>query len=82
MRISVENKATGLDVTLQKVSSSVIIQGRLDQLNASLTVNGFVAYVNSTGYFEVSAPVDDSDTDLPFIVTVAPLGDMFPAMYE
>lgn len=51
-----ENKATSLDVTLQKVSSSVIIQGRLDQLNASLTVNGFVAYVNSTGYFEVSVP--------------------------
>jgi YVTN family beta-propeller protein len=51
-----ENKATSVDVTLQKVTSSVIIQGRLDQVNASLTVNGFVAYVNATGYFEVSVP--------------------------
>ena len=49
--------ASNLAILLKpSTSSSVIISGYIDPVNASLTVNGFDAYVNSTGYFHVSLP--------------------------
>ena len=49
--------ASNLTISLKPSTlSSVTISGYIDPVNASLTVNGFDAYVNSTGYFHVSLP--------------------------
>ena len=58
--ISVEKitngKTTPLTVKLTKSVKTVTVSGYLSQANASLTVNGMAAYVNSTGYYDISVP--------------------------
>ena len=51
-----QNRATSLTVTLSEVIKTVTVSGYLSQANASLTVNGMAAYVNSTGYYDISVP--------------------------
>ena len=51
-----QNRATSLTVTLSTVIKTVTLSGYLSQANASLTVNGMSAYVNSTGYYDISVP--------------------------
>jgi hypothetical protein len=58
--ISVEKitngRTTPLTVKLTKSVKTVTVSGYLSQANASLTVNGMSAYVNSTGYYDISVP--------------------------
>lgn len=49
-------KATTIDAFLTPVSNSITLSGHLSPGNASLVVDGFVAYVNSTGYYHISLP--------------------------
>ena len=51
-----QNRATSMTVTLSKVIKTVTLSGYISQANASLTVNGMSAYVNSTGYYDISVP--------------------------
>ena len=59
--ISVEkitkNSVTPLTVTLSKLKpavKSITVSGYISNINASVTVNGISAYVNSTGYYSIS----------------------------
>ena len=52
--VIVQGKATPLVVTLQKIVNSVSISGYVLPANSSVTVNGLVAYVNTTGFYDVS----------------------------
>lgn len=47
-------KTSTLDVSMTSVTNSVTLTGYLSPENASLVVDGFVAYVNSTGYYHIS----------------------------
>ena len=47
-------KTSTLDVSMTSVTNSVTLTGYLNPENASLVVDGFVAYVNSTGYYHIS----------------------------
>ena len=47
-------KTSTLDISLAPVTNSITLSGYLTPGNASLVVDGFVAYVNSTGYYHIS----------------------------
>ena len=47
-------KTSTLDVSLTPVSNSITLSGYISPENASLVVDGFVAYVNSSGYYHIS----------------------------
>ncbi|MCL5782847.1 MAG: hypothetical protein M1476_02930 [Candidatus Thermoplasmatota archaeon] len=49
-------KTSTLDVSMTPVTDSVTLSGYITPDNASLVVNGLVAYVNSTGYYGISVP--------------------------
>ena len=54
-----QGKATPLTVALVKLAptiKTVTVSGYISQANASVTVNGISAYVNSTGYYSISVP--------------------------
>ena len=52
----IKNKASSLIIDLTKTTDTYTISGYISPYNASLTVNGFTAYVNSTGYYSISVP--------------------------
>ena len=52
--VIVQGKATPLVVTLPKIINSVSISGYVTPVNSSVTVNGLVAYVNATGFYDIS----------------------------
>ena len=45
-----------LNVSLQRAQTTATLYGHVSPGNASLVVNGFVAYVNSTGFYHISIP--------------------------
>ena len=47
-------KTSILDISLAPVKNTITLSGYLNPGNASLVVDGFVAYVNSTGYYHIS----------------------------
>ncbi len=51
-----KNKTTSFTVKLTKSIKTFTISGYISPYSASLTVNGFAAYVNSTGYYSISVP--------------------------
>jgi YVTN family beta-propeller protein len=54
-----QGKVTPLTVKLSKLGptvKTVTVSGYVSQVNASVTVNGISAYVNSTGYYSIAVP--------------------------
>ena len=50
-------KTTRKNVVLSPISNSVTLSGHVTPIDSSVLVNGFMAYVNATGYYSVSVPL-------------------------
>ena len=50
------DEATSLEIVLKTTSTSITVSGYIVPSNSSVTVNGLVAYVNSTGFYRVYIP--------------------------
>jgi hypothetical protein len=50
------DEATSLEIVLKTTSTSITVSGYVVPSNSSVTVNGLVAYVNSTGFYRVYVP--------------------------
>lgn len=50
-------KTSVINVSLTPFSDTITLSGSLDPGNASLVVDGFVAYVNSSGYYSIIVPI-------------------------
>lgn len=51
-----QSKTTYLNISLKKASLSYVISGQVKPVNASIMFGTSVAYVNSTGYYDISLP--------------------------
>ena len=52
-----QNQETFINITLTKSSRSYTIEGYVNPANSSVMFGSYMAYVNSTGYFEISLPM-------------------------
>ncbi|MHB1709253.1 MAG: peptidase associated/transthyretin-like domain-containing protein [Thermoplasmataceae archaeon] len=51
-----EGRTTHENVLLTPIRNSVTLSGRVTPIGSSVLVNGFMAYVNATGYYSISVP--------------------------